>query len=90
MMKEMSKMAKMNTKDRNALLHIQVYFVLCSYTFQNHFILIFFFMQEGLSGSKPMNAEWIDATVQALVSNPDLFKGMFKGRGAALGRCIFN
>lgn len=32
-----------------------------------------------------MDAAWVDSTVQALKANPDLFKGMFKGRGAALG-----
>lgn len=43
-------------------------------------------IQEGLSGAKPLDAKWIDATVQALKTNPNVFKSMVKGKGAMLGK----
>lgn len=45
-------------------------------------------IQEGLSGAKPLDAKWIDVTVQALKSNPDVFKSMVKGKGAMLGTYV--
>ena len=42
-------------------------------------------IQEGLSGAKPLDAKWIEVTVQALKSNPGVFKSMVKGKGAMLG-----
>lgn len=47
-------------------------------------------IQEGLSGTKPMDLAWIDATVAALKSNPKIFKSMVKGKGAMMGKlfCI--
>lgn len=41
--------------------------------------------QEGLSGAKPLDAAWIAATVNALKTNPNVFKSMVKGKGAMLG-----
>ena len=42
-------------------------------------------IQEGLSGAKPLDAAWIEATVQALKTNPKVFKSMLKGKGAMMG-----
>jgi hypothetical protein len=63
MMKEVEKMSKLNTDDRNVLQNIQ----------------------EGLSGVKPIDDKWINMVIDALKSKPDLFKTLFKGKGAMLG-----
>lgn len=63
MMEEMTRMARMSPRDRNALQHIQ----------------------EGLSGAKPMDLAWMDVTIQALKTNPKIFKNMVKGKGAMMG-----
>lgn len=42
-------------------------------------------IQEGLSGSKPMDSAWMDVTIQALKTNPKIFKNMVKGKGAMMG-----
>jgi hypothetical protein len=43
-------------------------------------------IQEGLSGSKPMDSAWMDVTIQALKTNPKIFKNMVKGKGAMMGK----
>jgi hypothetical protein len=42
-------------------------------------------IQEGLSGVKPIDDKWINMVIDALKSKPDLFKTLFKGKGAMLG-----
>lgn len=42
-------------------------------------------IQEGLSGTAPMDETWIDQTIGALKKKPALFKNMMKGKGAMLG-----
>lgn len=44
-------------------------------------------IQEGLAGSKPMDSAWMDTTIGMLKKNPQIFKGMVKGKGAMLGEC---
>ena len=45
-------------------------------------------LQEGLQGSRPMDMAWIDSTIGALKTNPNVFKIMVKGKGEMLGECI--
>ena len=48
-------------------------------------------IQEGLTGTKPIDDEWITNIVSALKNKPEIFKTMFKGRGAMLGKStVFN
>ena len=42
-------------------------------------------LQEGLSGAKPMDASWIQSTVDTVKTQPDTIKTMLHGRGAMLG-----
>lgn len=42
-------------------------------------------IQEGLTGVKPIDDAWIMNIVDALKNKPEVFKTMFKGRGAMLG-----
>jgi hypothetical protein len=43
-------------------------------------------LQEGLTGNRPMDEEWIDSTIDALRNNPAIFKSMVKGKGAMMGK----
>lgn len=43
-------------------------------------------IQEGLTGVKPINDEWITMIVDALKKKPDVFKTLFKGKGAMFGK----
>jgi len=42
-------------------------------------------LQEGLTGARPMDEKWQDSTIDALRSNPAIFKSMVKGKGAMMG-----
>ena len=42
-------------------------------------------LQEGLSGAKPMDASWIQSTVDTVKTQPETIKTMLHGRGAMLG-----
>jgi hypothetical protein len=39
-------------------------------------------IQEGLTGSRPIDSTWIDEIIQALKAKPEVFKSLFKGAGA--------
>ena len=43
-------------------------------------------IQEGISGTKPMDAKWIETTVSTLKQSPDIFRTMMKGKGAMMGK----
>ena len=42
-------------------------------------------LQEGLSGAKPMDASWVQSTVDTVKTQPETIKTMLHGRGAMLG-----
>ena len=42
-------------------------------------------IQEGLSGVKEINDNWIRKTIDILQKNTELIKSMFAGKGDALG-----
>ena len=43
-------------------------------------------IQEGLSGVKPIDDNFISMVIDALKNKPNLFKTLFKGRGAMFGK----
>jgi hypothetical protein len=43
-------------------------------------------IQEGISGMKPINDEWIKATIKTLKTKPALIKSFCKGKGQAAGK----
>lgn len=42
-------------------------------------------IQEGITGVIPMDSKWIDEAIETLQSKPQLFKNLFKGKGAMMG-----
>ncbi len=43
-------------------------------------------IQQGLSGAIPITDEWINEIVDAVKTKPELFKAMFGGKGAMMGK----
>ncbi len=44
-------------------------------------------IQEGLTGVKPIDDAWITMIIDALKKKPEVFKTLFKGKGAMFGEC---
>jgi hypothetical protein len=63
MLKEIMKVSRLSTDDRERLQKFQ----------------------EGLSGVRPMDAAWIDSTVDTLRNHNEIIKTLFHGRGAMFG-----
>lgn len=63
MLKEIIKVSRLSTDDRDRLQKFQ----------------------EGLSGSRPMDAAWVDLTVDTLRNRNEILKTLFHGRGAMFG-----
>ena len=63
MLKEIMKVSRLSTDDRDRLQKFQ----------------------EGLSGARPMDAAWIDLTVDTLRNRNEILKTLFHGRGAMFG-----
>jgi hypothetical protein len=63
MMKEIEKMSKLSSTERDQIQSLQ----------------------EGLSGAREMDDNWINSAIKTLKSNPELIKSMFRGRGDMLG-----
>jgi hypothetical protein len=45
-------------------------------------------IQQGLSGVTPITEEWIDEIIDAVKTKPELFKTMFGGKGALMGKLL--